>query len=171
MSKKVIVLWSLWIGLMVAGFAFLYLMSPIANHGILWMSFVSMPLYFAAGAERKDLASFCATNCVGIVWGLLYLFLIDVFSRCGLAPPLATAATIIIATPSCCIAHMAVPDKYLLNKLPAAFGAIACVFSQNGQNLVPIALTLLAGVVVALLCKEGLQFFREPALVEKQRAA
>ncbi len=162
MSKKVIFLWSLWIGLMVALFAFIYLSSPLASYGLMWMSFVSMPLYFAAGAELKDLASFCATNIVGLAWGLFYLFLIGVFSSLGLAAPLATAATIMIATPSCCIAHMLVPDKYLVNKLAAAFGAIACVFSQNGENLFATGATLIAGVIVGLLCKVGLRFFYKP---------
>ncbi|MDR1518876.1 MAG: DUF1097 family protein [Planctomycetota bacterium] len=166
MSKKVVVLWCLWIGLVVALFAFAYLASPLAKYGVMWMSFVSMPLYFAAGAELKDLASFCATNIAGLVWGLFYLFLIGVFSKLGLSAPLATAATITIATPSCCIAHMLVPDKYLVNKLAAAFGAIACVFSQNGGNLVPTGLTLVAGVVVGLLCKAGLGFFQKPARAE-----
>lgn len=166
MSNRVIVLWSLWIGLMVALFALVYLASPLGAYGIMWMSFVSMPLYFAAGAELKDMASFSATNCLGIVWGLFYLLLIGIFSGWGLSGPWATACTIMIATPSCCIFHMLIPDKFLFNKLAAAFGAIACTFSTNGEMLIPVALTLICGVVVGFLCKFGLRFFLKPEVTK-----
>ena len=159
MSKKAICLWSLWIGAMVAGFVFVYLVSPLGEYGLLWMSFVSMPLFFAGGAKRSEFLSYSACNCVGVVWGICYLYLIGIFAGLGFSGSLATMFTVCIVTPACCMAHMLTPDRFLLNKLAATFGAIACVFSQNGTLLIPTAATLVAGVFAGLLCMEGRQFF------------
>ena len=52
-------------------------------------------------------------------------------------------------------------DKTLINKVPAMFGGISACFSQGGEHIIPIMITLCLGVSLGLLCNEGLHFLAE----------
>lgn len=161
MSAKNKVLWGIWIGLVTGIYTVLYLISPLGQYNLMWISFIALPIYFNAGAQRKDYAAYVVSDVVGVVWGLVFLWAIGAAIAANMSPVVATTIVVGAFTGICCIVHFFVPDKGLANKLPAMFGAIAATFSQNGENAVVIAITLVLGSTLALVCQEGTRFLKE----------
>lgn len=161
MSAKNKILWCIWIGMLCGIYTLLYLLSPLAKYNLMWVSFVALPIYFMAGAQRKDYLSFAASNVIGVLWGLVYLWVIRVAIEANFSPDAATTMSVGVVTFVCCTVHLFVPEKGLANKIPAIFGAVASTFSQNGENVVIIAITLLLGCALALGCQEGTTLLKE----------
>jgi len=156
MSNKFKLNWGIWIGIVTGIYVFLYLNSPLAQYGIIWVTFIALPIFFNGGAQRKDFFAYGVSSILGVVWGLIFLFFIGIFAQV-MNENLATALSCLIFTACVCL-HMMVPDKFLFNKVPAMFGGIAATFSQGGENFIPIMITLVLGDIVAVLCSEGTKF-------------
>jgi len=159
LTAKYRINWGIWIGVMTGIYVFLYLNSPLAQYGIIWITFIALPIFFNGGAARQDYFSYFLSNIAGVAWGLIFLFFIAVFAN-FMSDVLATALGCLIFTALCCL-HMLVPNKFLFNKVPAMFGGISATFSQGGENVLPVILTLLCGVTLALICNEGRNFLSE----------
>ena len=160
MSKKYVVNWGIWIGVWTGIYVFLYLMSPLAKYGVIWCTFIALPIYFNGGAQPKDYVSYVTSSICGVCWGLIFIFFIELFQKGGMGNVPATALGCLIFTALCCL-HMMVPDKGLLNKVPAMFGGISATFSQWGTNVVPVTATLCLGVTLALICGLGTKVLKE----------
>ena len=59
--------WSIWIGLWTGIYVLLYLLSPLAKHGIIWCTFIALPIFFNGGALRKDYIPQMICSCVGVI--------------------------------------------------------------------------------------------------------
>lgn len=160
MTVKYRVNWSIWIGVMTGIYVLLYLMSPLAQYGIIWMSFIALPIYFNGGAKPEEYIHYALSSIAGVVWGLIFLFFIGVFADMGMSPAISNALGCGIFTIFCCF-HMLVPDKVLLSKVPAMFGGIAATFSQGGEKILPIMITLVLGVTLGMICGLGTKFLKE----------
>lgn len=152
MSKKAMFFWSIWIGVLTGIYVILYLISPLGDYGLIWMTFVALPIFFNGGAKRSDYLPQMVSSCVGVVWGLLMLWGAGVIGILG--GTFSMAASVAFFTIWSCTL-MILKDKTLINKVPAAFGGISTCFSQAGEHWPIIMLTLCLGVSLGLVCNEG----------------
>lgn len=158
MTAKGKVNWSIWIGVWTGIYVLLYLLSPLGKYSIIWCTFIALPIFFNGGAARKDYIPQMVSSCIGVVWGLIMLGGATLMAGTGIA--VSNALSCGIFTITCCF-MMIFKDKTLINKVPAMFGGISACFSQGGQHIVPIMITLCLGVSLGLLCNEGLHFIAE----------
>lgn len=155
MTVKGKINWSIWIGVWTGIYVLLYLLSPLGKYGIIWCTFIALPIFFNGGAARKDYIAQMVGSCLGVIWGLIMLGGTSLVSVAG-----SNAVSCGVFTITCCF-MMIFKDKTLLNKVPAMFGGIAACFSQGGQNVIPLMITLCLGVSLGLLCNEGTNFLAE----------
>lgn len=157
MTAKAKVYWSIWIGVFTGLYVLLYLLSPLAKYGIIWITFIALPIFFNGGALRKDYIPQMICSCIGVLWGVVIFagttFLLD---KAGIGDAGANAISCGFFTITCCC-MMVFKDKTMLNKVPAMFGGISACFSQGAapEKLIPIMLTLCLGVTLGLICNEG----------------
>ncbi len=144
--------WSLWIGGWTGIYVILYLFSPLAKYGCIWITFVALPIFFNGGALRKDFFPQVVSSWLGVAWGLIMLFFANMWSAMG--SNVAMAVSVAIFTVCSCL-MMCFDNKHLINKVPAAFGGISTCFSQGGDNWWVVGITLSLGVCLGLLCNEG----------------
>jgi hypothetical protein len=139
-------------GILCGVYVFLYQHFPIKN--LLWMTFVALPIYFGAGAKRDEFPHYLVSLAVGVLWGIIYLKIIDLFVNAGLNANLSLLLVVGIVTLVMCAIHLCITGNTWANKLPMMFGAVACMFSQNGEAIGSIFITLVGGLVLALLIME-----------------
>lgn len=139
-------------GVLCGLYVFLYNYFPIKN--LLWLTFVALPIYFGAGAKKEELPNYVTSLAIGIIWGFIYLKLIGVVIGAGLNANLALLLVVGVVTLVMCAVHLCLTGNTWANKLPIMFGAVASMFSQNGESAGSIFLTLLGGLILALLIME-----------------
>ncbi|MPN17122.1 hypothetical protein SDC9_164472 [bioreactor metagenome] len=76
----------------------------------------------------------------------------------GASNALATGFGVMIIDFILIFVHFAFTENTFFNKVPAMFGGVAVTFSQGGKYILPIMITLILGVLLALLSNEGQQF-------------
>lgn len=157
MSKKTTLLWAGWIGLATAIYVLLYLFSPLGKYGIIWITFIALPIYFNGGAKKEEYVHYVISDLCGVAWGVAMLYLIGILVGMGADASVSTGVIVGILTVACCGIHMFVPNSLFANKVPAIFGGISATFSQGGENLMVVAITLILGTTLALICQEGLK--------------
>ncbi len=160
MTVKGKINWSIWIGVWTGIYVLLYLLSPLGQYGFIWCTFIALPIYFNGGAARKDYVPQMLSSIVGVLWGVAMLAFAGRLSIWGLGTAGSNAVSCGILTITCCF-MMIIRDKLLINKVPAMFGGIAACFSQGGEHLIPLCVTLCLGVSLGLLCNEGTHFIAE----------
>lgn len=141
-------------------YVYLYNYMPITN--LLWMTFVALPIYFGAGAKREEFPHYVTSLLVGVIWGFIYLKLIGVVITAGVSMNLALLLVVGVVTFIMCAIHICVTGNTWANKLPIMFGAVASMFSQNGESAGSIFLTLFGGLILALLIVEVTNVFNKP---------
>lgn len=146
---------SVWTGSISGLFVMVYLFTPLASYNIIWMAFISVPIFLNAGATKKDFMAYSVSGLLGIGWAVLYLFITGKNMVAGLSMPLANTLTVILCTTLLCILHLIVLPRTWLNNIPIIFGAIASVFSQGGENLIPTFITYFYGIILAMTIAEG----------------
>jgi hypothetical protein len=161
MSVKYLVNWAIWIGGVSGIYVFIYLQTPLAQYGIIWMTFVALPIYFNGGAKPEEFVSYALSALVGVLWGLFYLFFIGKLAAI-MPADVATALGVGLVCIVQCAVHFIPPlSKTPLRVVPIMFGAVAMCFSQGGSNAIPVACTLVGGVVLALICGLGTRFLAQ----------
>jgi hypothetical protein len=169
MSNKLLIKWSVWMGVFTFVYAFIYVLLPIYKEGIMWMTFVALPIYLNGGAKFKEFPNYFCSMIMGIIWGKIYLWCIaglaaifpeGIFFEALNMGLICGGVTII-----CCIIHFTVTGKTWLNIIPMMFGAISMTFSQGGdlKKIPYIFLTLGGGVILAMICGLG------PGLLDKDK--
>ncbi len=150
-------LWSyaLWIALTSCIYALLYLLSPLGSYGLMWMTFVALPIFFTAGAKPKEIPNYFCSMIAGLLWGLINLWFINLLMEYGVSAPAANAADLFIITLPCVGIHMTLLGKTWFNKVPMIFGGLSMTFSQGGQNMAVIGITLTCGILMAAVFSTG----------------
>lgn len=161
MTRRFLVNWSCWIGFWSGVYIYFYLQTPLADKGVIWMTFVSLPIYFNGGASREEFINYLASVVVGVLWGLAYLHSIDFLVALGIEAKISTGLVIFVVTTAVCAVHFLLPKRLRMTAVPVMFGAISMMFSQGGQKVGPATLTLLGGVFLALLCNEGTKLLNQ----------
>lgn len=161
MNNRFLINWSIWIGIATGIYTALYLISPLAQYGVVYATFIALPIYFIAGAKRNEYLNFTLSNVIGVLWGALYIAGITWLSDLGLNTILANALPCGVITIVLCAIHFILTPNTFFNKAPAMFAGIAAVFSTGGEKLIPLMITLVLGSTLALICNEGTNFLTE----------
>ncbi|MDK2957306.1 MAG: hypothetical protein PWQ57_2802 [Desulfovibrionales bacterium] len=161
MTNRYLVNWSIWIGFWSGVYVYIYLLTPLAGYGVIWMTFVALPIYFNGGAKREEFVNYAVSAVIGVLWGLAYLYCIGWLVDVGVEAKLSTALVIFVLTTAVCAVHFLMPKALQMKAVPVMFGAIASMFSQNGGKVLPAICTLIGGVFLGLLCNEGSKLLNE----------
>lgn len=151
MSKKAMILWCIWIGLLDG--IYCWVCTGLPNAGFMWVAFVSLPIFFCGGAEYKTFPTYFCSATSGVLWGLLSLWALGLT---GIADPginMLVTLTPIVAI--LCIVHMVWFPNTVLGHAPMVFGGFASCFGTGGQNSVWVIITLALGLVLGVLITEG----------------
>lgn len=152
--------WSIWIGVWTGIYVLLYLLSPLGKYGIVWCTFIALPIFFNGGAARKNYIPQMISSIIGVAWGCAMIAVTNGLLHIGVSTVNANALSCGMLTITCCF-MMIFKDRSFINKVPAMFGGISACFSQGGKNIIPICITLCLGVSLGLLCNEGTHFLTE----------
>lgn len=155
MEKKFLLFWSLWIGLISGVFCFVYANFPIIKFNIIFMAFVSVPLFLSVDAPRNLFPHYFFSAISGVIWGLIYLYCIKVMINRGFSLGMTLFVVVGVCTAVCCIVHMVILGNTWFNKVPMIFGGLACTFADGGQHALSTSLTLIGGLILSLLIGEG----------------
>jgi hypothetical protein len=150
--KKAVWLYSLWVSFICAVFFFLYGYTGLT---VGWMSFVILAVYFGMGSKAKDVPSIFCSIVVGLIWGQLNFVFIQLMNSIGLSEDTGMFVGITLMTTLTMGLHLTVFKSTLINKLPFVFACVALTFSQGGKNETGLAFTLIAGLLLALICSLG----------------
>lgn len=162
MTNRYLFNWCVWIGLATGVYSALYLLSPLAQYGVIYATFIALPIYFISGAKKEEYFNFTVSNVTGVAWGWIYIFLITYcITNLGWNSVAANGIVCGAVTIICCAFHFIVTPNTKFNKLPAMFGGIASAFSTGGTNIIPLMITLVLGSTLALICQEGTRFLTE----------
>jgi hypothetical protein len=161
MTNRFFINWSIWIGFWSGVYVYIYLLSPLGSSGVIWMTFVALPIYFNGGAKREEFSNYFVSVIVGALWGLGYLYCIKWSINVGIEPKFATALVVFVLTSVLCGLHFVLPRNLQMGIIPIMFGAISMTFSQGGQKVVPVLCTLIGGLILGLVCNEGTKLLTE----------
>lgn len=185
MSKKALVNWAIWIGVVSGIYCALYITTigaytsnnVLPGWHIMYATFTALPIYFTAGAKREDYLKYVLSNITGVAYGMLYLIVID-----RLLPIMPIWLNLFLSIGIICVVecaiHFTVLGSLPISVVPAHFGAISNTFwcsnltmavlgtagktaVNGGYNFTALgilALTLVCGVTLGLCCNEGLNF-------------
>ncbi len=162
MNKRYLFNWAVWIGVASGIYCFLYTLTPLNDYGVMCATFTALPIFFTAGASRKEYFNYACSNIMGVIWGVIYLVVITaILPYVGAA--LANGLGVGILTIICCSIHFIPTGATWINKPAAMFGAISCTFWVGGDKtkLIPLIITLILGVTLGLICQEGTNFLTE----------
>ncbi|MDD3219907.1 MAG: DUF1097 domain-containing protein [Lachnospiraceae bacterium] len=161
MNKKMIK-WAVWIAVWSGVYCFLYALSPLYEYGIMWNTFVALPIFFTAGAKKSEYFNYVTSMLCGIVWGVVNIAFVGVLTGFGIPDSLNMFLSTGIITAVCCILHFTVTSRTWLNKIPMMFGAIACTFNVGiSKDLWVVAITMFGGITLGLICQEGFYLLDE----------
>lgn len=161
MNKRFLINWAIWIGVFSGIYCLIYVNLPLPTQSLMWMTFVGLPIYFNGGAKREEYFSYVFSMLAGIAWGLIYLYFIGIFATAGVSVPITLLVVVALVTIACVVVHLVFLGNTWLNKVPIIYGAISMTFSQNGQNLTTVIITLLGGLTLGLICQEGTKLLDE----------
>ena len=156
MSSKAIFWFSLWTSAFSALFYFVYNMLPF---GIGWMMFVCLAVFFGMGLKPKDTPSLLISAYAGILWGLFDFLLIYLLSLTGMPSEASTFLSIVIGTTITMCLHLGPLSKTPLRHMPIIFAGVCLTFSQGGQNILGLFVTLAFGMGLCAVCFAGQSLF------------
>lgn len=107
----------------------------LPGYQIVYATFTALPIYFTAGAKREEFFQYIGSYLVGVVWAMIYLFIMDRLATTGI-PAWANIALVVavICIVECAI-HFCLPASLPFNKVPAHFGAISNSFWCSNMSI------------------------------------
>lgn len=185
MCKKALVKWSLWISVIAGIYCYLYLVtlgqltvtSVIPGWQLLAATFTAFPIYFTAGAKREDFLNFAGSFLCGVLWSMVYLWIMDRLNTLGVDVWVNMSVVVAVICFIECSLHFTVLAKLPISHVSAQFGAICNAFwcsnatvaalgagstsvggFYNFSGFGVLAITLVGGAFLALVCNEGANF-------------
>lgn len=153
--NKALWLFSLWVSFICAVFFQFYGYTGLT---IGWMSFVILAVYFGMGSKPKDVPAIFCSIVAGLIWGQLNFAFLALLGSIGITGQLAMFLGITIVTTITMGIHLTILGNTVFNRLPFIFACVALTFSQGGKNEAGLAFTLIAGLLLALVCSLGESF-------------
>lgn len=161
MTKRYALNWAIWIAIVNGLYCGLYAASPLGGNGLIWVTYVAYPIYFLSGAKRKDLASYLSCSILGVIWGLVFLWCINLIVDFNVGGAIATGLGVLIIEFLLIFIHFAFTGNTIFGVVPAIFGGVAVTFSTGGKDIVVLMATLILGVLLALLSNEGKNLLKD----------
>lgn len=185
MTKRGLINWAIWISIISGIYCAIYALtigawtsaSVLPGWHIIYVTFTALPIYFIAGAKRSEFKNYCGSYAVGVLWGMLYLFVMDRCAALGWPWWLNVGVVVAVLCTIECAVHFCLPSWLPFNVVPAQFGAISNTFWTSNLTIavlgagssatagfynfkvLPITvITLCTGALLALVCNEGLHF-------------
>lgn len=155
MTKRFLFNWAVWIGLVAGIYVLIYALSPLNAYGVMYASFVALPIFFTAGAAPKEFPNYACSGVMGVIWGEVYLWLITKLIVAGMNAAIAMALVVAVCVAVQCAIHFIPTGGTWINKPAAMFGGIAVTFSTGGAKAIPLAITLVLGAGLAVVCGLG----------------
>lgn len=122
----------------------------------LWIFFVAMASFYAAGGKNDGFIKSIATNLAGVVWGLIIFQLLGLWSF-----PYAMAVIVLLAVVGMCLQA----NFNLLSFIPGTFLGTACLFGSNGDWQSTVTALILGAVMGWVSEQGGIRLFK---LISKQ---
>jgi hypothetical protein len=151
-SKKALTYWSIDIGVLVGIYCLIAVHTPYLQK-YMWIAFISLPIYFCAGASLPQFGRHAVGSIAGVLWGLLTFAALGlgIIADAGLNMLVFLSIIVTIV----CLVHMVILDDKVMNGLfsgaTAVFGGFAAIFSQGMGEWLGVSITLLVGVALGLL--------------------
>ena len=128
--------WALFIGVSSALWCILYtavesaLALPSADY-VLWMSFVSLALFFSVG-DVKKIPGLCVCEIMGFLWAVLCLWIMGLMGGGNMA----TLVGVTVAVALCCAVHMGFAANTAIGYTHVVLGNFAMCFAVGGGNII-----------------------------------
>lgn len=147
MSKelKMLMWFSLFVGILAALYGLLYAFLPI-KEPVMWVSFVTLSMFFMAGSNVKDIPKHSVNAVAGYFWGVFCLWLIALGSTWGMYPSLFFG--VFVSVFLCCAVHMGFFRNTILGCCPMAFAGFCVCFAVGGTNMIAVNASLVAGFLL-----------------------
>ena len=152
MSKKTVVLWSLWVSLLSSIFNYIYACLPLTQilahgNGAPWVLFVSMAVFFSGGFGTKDIVKVALSMTMGMIWAQVdfYLMLIPGFSALG------GFIAILVGTAITRILHIQFIPTLPISVVPFIFAGVCLSFGCAGPVYVPEVRMTIVGLWVTFM--------------------
>ena len=116
----------------------------------MWMVFIGFPITANGGARIKNLPTYLASMLIGILWAYGFLYVYALGPTQGLSVPMTNLLYGGLGTAAMAIIHLLITLKWQ-NKIPIMFGALACLFASNGQNLPTMMISYGSGIILATI--------------------
>jgi hypothetical protein len=151
--------WSLWIGIVAGLFTLFYFLAGFTVYNVVWMMFVSLPIYFGGGAKVREFPHYIVSAAAGVIWGILMLWGAGFLMAYSLSAPWSFGISVGTGTFLALGIHMILLGDTWLGKVPIIFAGAAMAFSQNlivNQGLIiPVIGTLAWGIFAVIFCSHG----------------
>lgn len=152
MSKKAMIYWCIAIGVLDGIYCLLAVHTPYLQK-YMWIAFISLPIYFCAGASLPQFGRHAVCSVAGALWGYLTFAVLGLGIIADPGFNMLVFVSIIVAI--FCIVHLVIlNDKVaggLFSAAPAGFGGFAAIFSQGPGELLGVCIVLVAGVALGLI--------------------
>ncbi len=163
MSKKTVVLWSIWVSLLSSIFNYIYASLPLNQilahgNGAPWVLFVSMAVFFSGGFGTKDIVKTACSMTMGMIWAQVdfLLMLIPGFSAFGgfIAILVGTAITMILHIQYIPTLPISVVP-FIFAGVCLSFGCAGPLYAGAGQSVLGLFVTFMIACVCLWLCAFG----------------
>lgn len=166
MKSKLMFNWGIWMGVVMGIYALLYTLTPLASHGVMWATFVAMPVFLAGGGKKENILTNSVCGVLGVAWGVIFIKAGEMVQNAGVSAALSNFLVTLVVTIICVWVHGVILGKTPFNALPPVFGGMAAtiassIFTPDGSQLVSLAITLVLGVLAGYACMAGLLLMTE----------
>jgi len=186
MCKRGMIHWAMWLAVFCSIFCMIYAKTigdytaanVLPKWNVVFAAFTSLSLYFIVGAKREQFWTFICSTILGVFWGMLYMIFMDYLESMGLPWVVTFGTVVVILVFVECTIHFSLPASWPINEVPAQFISVANVFwcscltkavlgvpsesalsgFYNFTAMPVLTVTLCYGIVMALVCGEGLRF-------------
>lgn len=160
MNNKFLINWAIWMGATSGIYALVYSFTPLIQYGVIWAAFVALPIYLTSGGKKEEMINYICSAPTGVLWGLVFLKTTDLVLGLNVPMPAANWIVTMVVTIVCVGLHTTVLSNTWFNKVPAIFGGIASTlatqsYTPNGEHLIPLAITLVCGVILGYVNNYG----------------
>ena len=161
MSRKAVIVFSLWTSFFSALFYFLYGLLPglfagLGYGGFLpcgWIMFVCLAVYFGMGLGPKDAPSAILSAFCGLIWGQVDFLLNDLFLLIPRIPgDLAMFLSVVVGTAVTMFIHIHLLKNTPFRQMPFVFAGVCLTFSQGGGNKIGLVTTFVVGILLCMIC-------------------
>lgn len=116
----------------------------------MWMVFIGFPITANGGARIKELPTYLGSMAIGILWAYFFLYVYGLGPTQGLSVPMTNLIYGGLGTLAMAVIHLLITMKWH-NKIPIMFGALACLFATNGENLGTMIISYGLGIILATI--------------------